>query len=125
MLEEKLKDKKAVSEVVSKAVVRAADDLGLNGSQLALIVGLSEATVSRVRRGSCLISASGKTYELALMLIRTHQSLMKINAGNVAQVRTWMQSPSRELKAVPAEKIRDIQGLVTVSTYASMRAANL
>ena len=37
--------------VLTKAALRAADRLGLSGRQLADIVGVSEATVSRWKRG--------------------------------------------------------------------------
>ena len=37
--------------VLSKAAVRSADRLGLTGHVLAQVLGLSEATVSRLRRG--------------------------------------------------------------------------
>ena len=41
--------------VLTKAVLRAADRLGLSGRQLANIVGVSEATVSRWERGESLL----------------------------------------------------------------------
>ena len=36
--------------VLTKAVLKAADKLGVNGSALALVLGVSEETVSRMKR---------------------------------------------------------------------------
>ena len=56
--------------VVSKAVVRAARSLGLNNAALTGVVGLSEATISRLASGSYTLDPESKPYELALLLIR-------------------------------------------------------
>ncbi len=125
MIAEQIADRNKVAEVVSKALLRAADDLGLNGCYLAKIVGLSTATISRVRRGTCQISPETKPYEMAMMVIRIHQALAKIMSDDKAAMRSWMSSENQELKAVPAEKIKDIRGLVSVLVYTEMRASNV
>ena len=46
--------------VLTKAMLRAAERLGLSGRQLAEIVGVSEATVSRLKRGEATLEAGSK-----------------------------------------------------------------
>ncbi len=74
MINEQVADKKTVSRVVSKALIRAANDLGLSGSHLARTIGLSEATISRIRNGTFQIVPDSKSYEMALMVIRIHRA---------------------------------------------------
>ena len=50
--------------VLTKALLRAAERLGLSGRQLSGIVGISEATVSRLKRGEAL--RAGERCDLAL-----------------------------------------------------------
>ena len=61
--------------VVSKATLRAADHLGLNQQALGRILGLSNATVTRLKAGSSALSYGSKPYELALLLIRLFRGL--------------------------------------------------
>ena len=125
MYTEQIADRDTVAQVVSKALVRAAGDLGLNGCQMARTIGLSEATISRVRRGAHLITPDTKSYELSLMVIRIHKALMEIMGQDPDAVKSWMRAENTELKAVPAKKIGDIRGLVSVLAYAETRLKNV
>lgn len=111
--------------VLTKAALRAADRLGLSGRQLAGIVGVSEATVSRWRRGESQLEAGSKPFELAALLVRAFRSLDAITGGDEAVARRWMASPNSALAAVPGERMRDVQGLVDVVTYLDARRAPL
>jgi hypothetical protein len=68
--------------VVSKAVVRAADRLGVPNRLLARVIGLSEASVSRMARGQFTLDADDKPYELSLLFIRLFRSLDSIVGGD-------------------------------------------
>ena len=57
--------------VLTKAVVRAADFLGLKRSELAKTIGLSQPTLSRMYAGKYLLDENGKTWELAALLAST------------------------------------------------------
>jgi len=107
-------DKEAV---LTRAVLRAADRLGLKGAELARIIGVSEPTVSRMRKGAFVLKESSKEYELAVLLVRLFRSLDAILGGDEAAMRTWMRAPNTALDAVPAQRIRQVEGLVDVLAY--------
>ena len=52
--------------VVTKATLRAATQLGLTNKVLASIIGVSEPTVSRMRRGDYTLPPGQKPFELAV-----------------------------------------------------------
>jgi len=111
--------------VLTKAALRAADRLGLSGRQLADIVGVSEATVSRWKRGESLLEAGSKPFELAALLVRTFRSLDAITGGDEAVARRWLAAPNTALAARPVERMAQVQGLVDVTTYLDARRAPL
>ena len=102
--------------VLSKAVVRAARALGLRNSDIARVVGTSEASVSRMARGRSLDPGS-KEGELGLLFLRLFRSLDALMGGNEAQARTWLHAHNHHLAGVPAERIHSVQGLVDVVRY--------
>lgn len=111
--------------VLTKAALRAADRLGLSGRQLAEIVGVSEATVSRWRRGESLLEPGSKPFELAALLVRCFRSLDAITGGDEAVARKWLAAPNTALAARPVERMMQVQGLVDVATYLDARRAPL
>jgi len=111
--------------VLTKAALRAADRLGLSGRQLADIVGVSEATVSRWKRGDSLLEPGSKPFELAALLVRTFRSLDAITGGDEAVARRWLVAPNTALAARPVERMTQVQGLVDVTTYLDARRAPL
>ncbi len=111
--------------VLTKAALRAADRLGLSGRQLADIVGVSEATVSRWKRGESLLEPGSKPFELAALLVRTFRSLDAITGGDEAVARRWLAAPNTALAARPMELMTQVQGLVDVTTYLDARRAPL
>ena len=111
--------------VLTKAAVRAADRLGLSGRQLADIVGVSEATVSRWKRSESLLEPGSKPFELAALLVRTFRSLDAITGGDEAVARRWLAAPNTALAARPVERMVQVQGLVDVTTYLDARRAPL
>lgn len=110
---------------VSKALLRAAELLGLSGKELAAVVGLSEATLSRLKHGQNASSLSGKSYELALLFIRLYRSLDAITGGDDAVSRRWLRGENAALGGVPAQRIRSIDGLAHVLAYLDARRAPL
>src|SRR6266436_1678596 len=70
--------------VVTKAALRAATRLGMTAKVLAAVVGLSEATVSRMRTGDYVLRPGEKSFELALLFIRLYRSLDAIVGGDDA-----------------------------------------
>lgn len=110
--------------VLTKAVLRAAQILGLTGAELAQVIGVSPASVSRLRNGLTLLS-NDKSFELGAMLVRVFRSLDAILGGDSAALRIWMRAKNSALGAVPAERMKRIDGLVQVLGYLDARRAPL
>lgn len=106
-------------------MLRAADLLGLSAKELATVIGLSEATLSRLKHGQGAGSLSGKAYELALLFVRLYRSLDAITGGDDAVSRRWLRAENSALGGVPAERIRSIDGLAHVLAYLDARRAPL
>lgn len=109
--------------VVTKAVVNAAERLGLSARQLAGVIGVSEASVSRMKRLDFRLERGGKPFELALFFIRVFRSLDAIAGGDEAVARSWLRNENSALGGVPAEKILTVSGLVDVLAYLDARRA--
>ena len=58
--------------VLTEAVVRAADQLGVNARALSSVLGVSEATVSRMRRKDFLLERGTKPFELGVLFVRPY-----------------------------------------------------
>jgi hypothetical protein len=102
--------------VLTKAVLNAAYMLGLRNRELAIVVGASEASVSRLSGGRTIEPAS-KEGELALLLLRIYRSLDALVGGDDAKARAWLHAHNEHLAATPAERIRTVEGLVDVVQY--------
>lgn len=104
--------------VVSKALMRAAESLGLSSSELAQIVGTSESTLSRVRNGKRgPIPIGSKEGELALLFLRVFRSLDALVGGNEAQAKAWLHAENHHLGGAPLVRMKKIEGLVDVAEY--------
>jgi DNA-binding XRE family transcriptional regulator len=102
--------------VLTKAVARAAAQLGLSKGLLARVLGLSPATITRIYSGDYLLDASRKEWEFALLLVRLFRSLDSIVADE-ASARTWLASENSGLNGRPLELITQTEGLVRVVHY--------
>jgi hypothetical protein len=102
--------------VVTKAVLRVAAALDVSQKELARILGLSEATVSRLMSGKLELGAERKEGELALLLIRVFRSLDAL-VGDEAKARSWFHAENVHLGGIPAERVRTVEGLVHVAEY--------
>ena len=111
--------------VVGKAVLRAADRLGLRNAALADVLGLSEATMSRLKSGGYSLDKNPKAYELALLVIRLFRGLDAIVGGDAAAVRSWMGTENKALRGQPISLIRTITGLALAVQYVDARRARI
>lgn len=109
--------------VVTKAVVSAAERLGLNAARIADILGVSAPTVSRMKRLDFILEPGSKAFELSVLLIRVFRSLDAIVGGDEAVARTWLRNHNDALADVPAEKLTTITGLLDVLAYLDARRA--
>jgi len=113
----------AENAVITKATLRAADLLDITARTLALVIGVSEATVSRMRRQEFLLERGTKPFELAVLFVRLFRSLDAIVGGDETVARTWLRNPNTTLDGTPLEKILTIAGLVDVIAYLDSRRA--
>jgi transcriptional regulator with XRE-family HTH domain len=98
-------------------VLRAAAILGLSQKDLAAIVGVSEATLSRVAAGGRTLDPNSKEGELALLLLRLFRSLDALLGGKEPDVRAWFHAANAHLGEAPAARVRTVEGLVHVAEY--------
>jgi hypothetical protein len=109
--------------VLTKALLRAAGLLDLSSAALARILGVSEASVSRLASGSRSVDPRSKEGELALLLVRVYRSLDALVGTDPAQRKAWLHSHNRALNGRPADLIQRADGLVGVLAYLdAMRA---
>ncbi|CAD7045331.1 MULTISPECIES: MbcA/ParS/Xre antitoxin family protein [Pseudorhizobium] len=111
------------AQVVTKATVVAAERLGLNARSLASVLGVSEASVSRMKRLDHLLEKGTKPFELALLLIRLFRSLDAITGGDEGVARKWLRNTNTALGGIPADRISTITGLTDVLAYLDARRA--
>jgi len=109
--------------VVTRALKRAAERLELSNRVLASVLGLSEATVSRMGAGTYHLDADTKPFELAVLFLRLFRSLDGITGGDAAVARAWLRNENTALGAAPISLIDSVQGLVNVVAYLDARRA--
>lgn len=103
--------------VLTKAVLRAADFLGLNQAVLAQVVGLSASQITRMAKGEKTFEAGSKPAELGLLLVRVYRSLDALVGNDDRQRRAWMASFNQAFNAAPRDAIQKVDGLVRVVNY--------
>ena len=109
--------------VLTEAVIRAADQLGVNAKSLSAVIGVSEATVSRMRRNDFFLERGSKPFELGVLFVRLFRSLDAIVGGDEAVAKAWIKNPNLALEARPLEKMLTIAGLIDVIAYLDGRRA--
>jgi uncharacterized protein (DUF2384 family) len=104
------------ASVLTKAVARAAERLGISRAVLAKILGVSPPTVTRLYNGTYQFDERRKEWELALLFLRVFRSLDSI-VGDEHTARQWLNSDNRGLNGRPVDLIRQTEGLVRVVHY--------
>jgi len=114
----------ADAAVVTKAAVRAAARLGVSNRSLARVLGLSEATVSRMGAGTYRLKTGEKPFELALLFLRLFRSLDALSGGDEQTARAWLRGDNLALGGVPAAQIESLAGLIHVVGYLDAHRAH-
>jgi hypothetical protein len=109
--------------VVTKAVLRSAGRLGVSNRLLARVIGVSEASVSRMAHGQFALDSGEKPYELSLLFIRLFRSLDSIVGGDEATARAWLRNENLALGDKPITMIETVPGLVNVIAYLDAQRA--
>lgn len=111
--------------VITVAVLRASATLGLSGKELGRVLGVSESSVSRMRRGDYRLDESSQAFELAALFIHLFRSLDAITAGDSKVARAWLRNENRALGGRPIEQIQTISGLTHDLAYLGSQRAPL
>lgn len=111
-----LQPKPVPATVLAKAVLRAADQLGLKQAELAAALGMHRTAVSRLKTTASLDPGS-KQGELALLLLRLARALFALTGGDQDWIRHFMRTPNKITGGIPAAQIETIQGMTTVLQF--------
>lgn len=117
-------DPEADAAIVTKAVLRAAARLGLPNRSLARVLGVSEATVSRMGAGTYRLKAGDKSFELALLFLRLFRSLDALAGGDEQVARAWLRNGNLALGGPPAALIESLAGMINVVGYLDAQRAH-
>lgn len=109
--------------VVTRAVLRAAARLGVSNKALSAIIGLSEASVSRMGSGAFTLAAGDKPFELSVLFLRLYRSLDALVDGDDAVARAWMRNENAALGGAPLTVVQSLAGLVHAVAYLDARRA--
>jgi transcriptional regulator with XRE-family HTH domain len=110
---------------LSRATVRAARLLAVAQSDLAQVIGVSDATLSRLANGRKALEPGSKPWQLAALFVRLFRSLDAIVGSDDAAARAWLRSDNSALGGVPLSLIRDPAGLVRTVDYLDAARARL
>jgi DNA-binding XRE family transcriptional regulator len=105
------------NKTLSRATLRAAELLGFAQADLAPVLGLSRATISRMAAGNHVLAPGQKSWELAALFVRLFRSLDALVGSNEAQARAWLDGENTALGGVPRQLIAQAEGLVRVVQY--------
>ena len=114
--DQRIDQRPAPAEVLSKAVTRAAERLAIPRQLLAQVLGLSPATISRLFAGQYRLDPRRKEWEFALLFVRVFRSLDSI-VGSESAARQWLKASNRGLNGRPVDLIGSTEGLVRVVQY--------
>src|SRR5688572_33394182 len=110
--------------VVTKAALRAAAHLGLSNRSLARVIGVSEATVSRMGAGTYVLKPDDKAFELALMFLRLFRALDALAGADAQTSRAWLRNENLALGGVPVALIESLSGMINVVGYLDAQRAH-
>lgn len=104
-------------EVLTKAVLNLAKCYGFSGKELSEIIGISEASASRLHQGKKCIAAHTKEGELSLLLLRVYRGLYALTGPQHDKAQAWLRETNHYFHSAPLEYMKSVQGLVSVVQY--------
>jgi len=102
--------------VLAKAVLNAAEQLGLKQAELAATLGISHLKQS--------LNPASKQGEIALLVIRIARALSALTGDDKEWVQHFMHTHNKITGDIPAEQIKSIQGLMTVVQFVEANKTN-
>ncbi|MFM2022526.1 MAG: hypothetical protein RJB02_2234 [Pseudomonadota bacterium] len=113
------------ARVLTSAIAKIADYWGLSTAKLGTILGLSQATASRLTNGRSLLDPASKSFEAGQFLLRLFRSLDSLLGSDDAAARRWLQTHNLDLDARPLDLIDSFKGLLTVCDYVDAHRARV
>lgn len=110
-------DQKQASAVLTRATCEAAQRLSIKGSELSTILGVSPATITRMKQQTYTLSPESKAWELAILLVRLYRSLDSITNGDENTAKAWMRNPNEHLHGIPISLTQKVDGLSRTLAY--------
>lgn len=103
--------------VVTKAFIRAGQQLGLSNKQLAAIIDVSESHLSRMSSQTvALDKAKTNQWGASLLFIRLYRGLISA-VGDQSTAKLWLHSFNTALNGIPIDLITSYEGLIDVARY--------
>ncbi|WP_225008056.1 antitoxin Xre/MbcA/ParS toxin-binding domain-containing protein [Novosphingobium percolationis] len=113
------------AEVLTSALSRIAQFWHLSNSKLGAVLGLSPATVSRLRGGRSVLDPASKSFEAGQFLLRLFRSLDALLGSDDDAARRWLETRNLDLDARPFDLIDSFRGLITVCDYVDAHRARV
>lgn len=109
--------KESDDKLLTSAISKIAAYWGLSNVKLSAVLGLSEATVSRLRSGKTFLDPASKSFEAGQFLLRLFRSLDALMGSDDDAAKSWLTSHNLDLEARPIDLIDSFKGLLTVCDY--------
>jgi predicted transcriptional regulator len=109
--------------LLAKAAIRAARRLEMRNVELARVLGVSEAVISKIDRHGDALPNDAKKLELTKLFIRLFRSVDAIVGGDDAVSAKWLRNENIVFGQKPIDAIQSITGLVDVVSYLDARRA--
>ena len=119
------RDVPSESQILSEAVSRIATFWKLTNGEVGQVLGLSAPTVSRLRSGHYRLERSGKSFELAQLLVRLFRSLDALMGSDDEAAAVWLRTANVDLGGRPLDLIRSVRGLISVAEYVDVFRARV
>ncbi|WP_430427635.1 MbcA/ParS/Xre antitoxin family protein [Parasphingorhabdus sp.] len=111
--------------ILTTAVARIAEYWGLSNAKLGAILGLSGATISRLRSDQTKLDPASKSFEAGQFLLRLFRSLDALLGSDDKAAKSWLTSHNLDLGAKPIDLIDSFKGLMTVCDYVDAHRARV
>ena len=113
------------TEVLGNAVVRIAQLWELSNAKLGSILGLSNATASRLRHGQARLDPASKSFEAGQFLLRLFRGLDALMGSDDDAARRWLVAENIDLGGRPFDRLDTMRGLIEVCDYVDFQRARV
>lgn len=98
-------------KVFTRAMLAAADHLGMTDNEVVAATGISHAQLFRMRNNKDSLSPHSPLWDKAWLLIRLQQEVSEYCHRDRETMRWWLHRPCRTLRCVPSQRLKRSGGL--------------